>query len=403
MPLTETRLRALKPKDKPYKVADDRGLYIEVSPSGGKLWRFRYRIGTVEKKLSIGSYPEINLKDARQAAYEARVKVASGGDPAMDKRKQKIRSEFLSAQTFEAVAREYIDEMMVQNGRADATIIKANFFLDQLTDAIGSRPIDEIEPFEVLAPLTHLLELEIARALKPLTLKRLEELHGLSGQRQRPVRNSRSGRIALLVPARSILADDGTRVARFELLRPLKRSHITEDQLAESSWEDVSVDDFRDAWVTEVEEARSSHKRERLYLATGLLLPVWDKLPSDFVRVSRISAADDRSLLGREVPAHCVPDLCQALGLERDQTLSADDIVQTVLATGRAMEFPGREQLMVKRSLVNGSQRLELTGWSAARLDWYKAQGCFTEIIRYQTRIFVPIEGAASVIARLVA
>ena len=54
MPLTETRLRALKPKDKPYKVADDRGLYIEVSPAGGKLWRFRYRIGPVEKKLSIG-------------------------------------------------------------------------------------------------------------------------------------------------------------------------------------------------------------------------------------------------------------------------------------------------------------------------------------------------------------
>ncbi len=250
---------------------------------------------------------------------------------------------------------------------------------------------------------THLLELEIARALKPLTLKRLEELYGLTGQRQRPVRNARSGRVALLVPARSILTDDGSRVSRFELLRPLKRSHITEDQLAESSWEDVSVDAFRDAWSNEVEEARTSHKRERLYLATGLLLPVWDKLPSDFVRVSRISAADGRSLLGREVPVHCVPELCRALGLEREQTLSADDIVQTVLATGRAMEFAGREQLMVKRSLVNGSQRLELTGWSAARLNWYKAQGCFTEIIRYQTRLFVPIEGAASVIARLAA
>ncbi|MBN8829563.1 MAG: strawberry notch family protein [Sphingomonadales bacterium] len=250
---------------------------------------------------------------------------------------------------------------------------------------------------------THLLELEIARALKPLTLRRLEELHGMSGQRQRPVRNSRSGRIALLVPARSILADDGTRVARFELLRPLKRSYVTADQLAESSWEDVSIDAFRDAWSTEVEETRASHKRERLYLATGLLLPIWDKLPSDFVRVSRISAADGRSLLGREVPVHCVPELCRALGLEREQTLSADDIVQTVLATGRAMEFAGREQLMVKRSLVNGSQRLELKGWSAARLDWYKAQGCFAEIIRYQTRIFVPIEGAVSVIARLAA
>ena len=55
-----------------------------------------------------------------------------------------------------------------------------------------------------------------------------------------------------------------------------------------------------------------------------------------------------------------------------------------------------------KRSLVNGTQRLELADWSAAQLDWYKAQGCFTEIIRYQTRLFVPIEGAASVIARLV-
>ena len=248
---------------------------------------------------------------------------------------------------------------------------------------------------------THLLELEIARALKPLKLKRLEELHGLAGQRQQPVRNARSGRVALLVPARSILADDGTRVSRFELLRPLKRSHITEDQLAESSWEGISVEAFREAWTAEVDEARSSHKRERLYLATGLLLPVWDKLPSDFVRVSRISAADGRSLLGREVPLHCVPELCRALGLEREQTLSADDIVQTVLATGRAMEFAGREQLMVKRSLVNGSQRIELTGWSVARLDWYKAQGCFSEIIRYQTRLFVPIEGAASVIARL--
>ena len=139
MPLTETRLRALKPKDKPYKVADDRGLYIEVSPAGGKLWRFRYRIGPVEKKLSIGAYPEISLKQARQTAYEARHKIASGGDPAMEKRKQKIRAEFLSAQTFEAVAREYIDQMMVQSGRADATIVKANFFLEQLVDAIGSR------------------------------------------------------------------------------------------------------------------------------------------------------------------------------------------------------------------------------------------------------------------------
>ena len=184
-------------------------------------------------------------------------------------------------------------------------------------------------------------------------------------------------------------------IARFELVRPLKRSHITAEQLDESSWEPLGLEAFRAAWIAEVEEARSSHKRERLHLATGLLLPVWDKLPSDFVRVSRISASDGRSLLGREVPLHCVPELCRALGLEHVQTLSADDIVQSVLATGRAMEVKAREPLVLKRSLVNGAQRLELTGWSAARLDWYKAQGCFTEIIRYQTRLFVPLDGAA--------
>lgn len=156
MALTENKLRTLKPKDKSYKVADHRGLYIEVTPSGGKLWRFRYRIGNVEKKLAIGPYPEINLKQARNAADAARHSVAEGGDPAFEKRKKKIRDEFLSAQTFEAVAREYIEQMMVKNGLAQATLVKANYFLEQLTPSIGNRPIHDIEPFEVLAPLKRL-------------------------------------------------------------------------------------------------------------------------------------------------------------------------------------------------------------------------------------------------------
>ena len=269
-----------------------------------------------------------------------------------------------------------------------------------------------VEHFEVLSDTllrtdalsgatTHLLELEIARALKPLTLARLEELYGLTGNRQQVLRNSRSGRIGLLVPARSLLADDGTRVTRFELIRPLGRGHLTAEQLADSHWEPVDPATFRALWQAEADEAATSHKRERLHLATGLLLPVWDKLPSDFVRVSRISARDGHSLLGREVPLHCVPELCQALGFESDQAFSAEQVAEAVLGSGRPMPLKAREALTLKRSLVGGAQRLELTGWSAARLDWYKAAGCFTEIIRYQTRLFVPTEGAAAVLARL--
>jgi hypothetical protein len=248
---------------------------------------------------------------------------------------------------------------------------------------------------------THLLELEIARALKPLSLARLEERYGDDLVRLQPVRNARSGRVGLLVPARSILDDDGERISRFELVRPLKTGHLTADLLEDSHWQPLGHEAFRAAWTAEVDEAAVSLKRERLHLATGLLLPVWDKLPSDFVRVSRISAKDGGSLLGREVPIHAVPELFRALGLEHQNTLSSDEIAQAVLSSGRPMHVGGREGLMLKRSLVGGSQRLELAGWGAARLDWYKAQGCFTEIIRYQSRLFLPLDGAATILCRL--
>ena len=78
MSLTENQLKALKPKGKSYKIADERGLYVEVSPTGGKLWRYRYRVGKIEKKLSIGTYPDLSLKEARHAALEARMVVANG-------------------------------------------------------------------------------------------------------------------------------------------------------------------------------------------------------------------------------------------------------------------------------------------------------------------------------------
>ena len=269
-----------------------------------------------------------------------------------------------------------------------------------------------VESFEVLSDTllrtdsvsgatTHLLELEIARALKPLRLERLDQLEGARGGRQRFLRNARSGRAALLVPARSLLADDGTRITRYELVRPLKRGHLTAEQLAESSWEPVDEATFRTAWQAEVDEALSSLKRERLHLATGLLLPVWDKLPADHVRVSRISASDGRSLLGREVPLHAVAEICGALGLDAAPSIAPDELVRAVLTSGRPMAVKAREALMLQRRLVNSSHRLELTGWSASRLDWYKAQGCFTEIIRFQTRLFVPLEGAVVVLTRI--
>ena len=116
----------------------------------------------------------------------------------------------------------------------------------------------------------------------------------------------------------------------------------------------------------------------------------------------RIAADDGRSLLGREIPSASLAELGEKLGLDVSLDMPPDELAATVLRTGKPLPLRGVEDLIVKRSLVNSSQRLELAGFSAARLPWYKAQGCFTEIIRYQTRLFVPVDRAAAVLERLV-
>jgi hypothetical protein len=118
--------------------------------------------------------------------------------------------------------------------------------------------------------------------------------------------------------------------------------------------------------------------------------------------VIRMAADDGRSLLGREIPAAALGELGTKLGLEISSDLPPDELAVAVLRSGRALLFRGVEDLILKRSLVNGSQRLELSGFSAARLAWFKAQGCFTEIIRYQTRLFVPVDRAGTVLSGLI-
>lgn len=248
---------------------------------------------------------------------------------------------------------------------------------------------------------THLLRVELARRLRPLTLERVLDLRAARSDAV-PMLNRRSGKAAVLVRARSLLSDDGLPIERYELIRPTKREHLPCYRLEETSWERVAVEKFASAWSEEAGEAAATVRRETLHLATGLLLPVWDKLPDDLVQVIRIAADDGRSLLGREVPLACLGDLAAKLGLDIALEVPPDELAATVLRTGKPMPFRNIDEVTIKRSLVNGSQRLELIGFSPARLAWYKAQGCFTEIIRYQTRLFVPVDQAAAVLESLV-
>jgi len=247
---------------------------------------------------------------------------------------------------------------------------------------------------------THLLRIELARRLRPMSFERLLELRD-SRPDAVPMLNGRSGKAALRINARSLMSEEGLPIARYELIRPVKREHLPCDRLEETSWERASDAAFAEAWRAEVHEAEANLRRETLHLATGLLLPVWDKLPDDHVQVIRIAADNGRSLLGREIPAASLAELGAKLGLDISLDVPPDELATTVLRSGKPLPFRGVEDLTLKRSLVNGAQRLELAGYDPARLPWYKAQGCFTEIIRYQTRLFVPAGRAAEVLALL--
>jgi hypothetical protein len=213
--------------------------------------------------------------------------------------------------------------------------------------------------------------------------------------------NRKSGKAALRINARSLMSEEGLPIARYELVRPLKPEYLSCDRLHETSWEPASLEAFEPSWRAEVRDAEGTVRREILHLATGLLLPVWDKLPDEQVQVIRIAADDGRSLLGRSIPATSLGELGAKLGLDVSLDIPPGEIAASVLRTGRPLPFRGIETLTLKRSLVNGSQRLELAGFAPARLSWYKAQGCFTEIIRYQTRLFVPVDRAADVLGGL--
>lgn len=245
---------------------------------------------------------------------------------------------------------------------------------------------------------TQLLTLEAQWAPK---FTPLGEIVMRIGPTTRLLRNGRSSRVALLMPDRTRLMDDGTPVASYTLVRPGGRSWITADELAESHWDDCDRAAFDLAWQAEADDLAAKPYTERFYLATGRLLPIWNLL-GDEAQVRRLVTQDGRSLLGRIVPADAVNALLDKLGLGDRVVLTADQLVEAALA-GKVVPIDALAGVSLKRSRVNGEHRLEVIGFDPRALASWKARGCFTEIIQYQTRLFVPVNDARDIVAGLAA
>ncbi|HTT06192.1 MAG TPA: integrase arm-type DNA-binding domain-containing protein, partial [Steroidobacteraceae bacterium] len=146
--LTDTDLRAAKPKDKPYKLRDEKGLHLLVTPSGGRLWRLRYRFGGRETMCSLGSYPEISLKRARERRDQNRVLIAEGIDPVA----QRAAAKAAGSDTFEAVAREWL--AIHRREVAEDTYEHTRRRLEQFVyPRLGQRPVAKIGAQDLLAVL----------------------------------------------------------------------------------------------------------------------------------------------------------------------------------------------------------------------------------------------------------
>lgn len=152
MALTDTKIRNAKRGLKPHKLYDERGLFLLVQPSGGKLWRLKYRYLGKEKKLSLGIYPDVTLKDARKRRDEARSMLANGLDPSREKKRKLEAAKLGNDNTFKLVGEEYITRIE-QEGRAAVTISKTRWLLSLMDQEIGGLPVNDITPAELLGAL----------------------------------------------------------------------------------------------------------------------------------------------------------------------------------------------------------------------------------------------------------
>ncbi|WP_461209469.1 tyrosine-type recombinase/integrase [Desulfocurvus sp. DL9XJH121] len=148
MPLTATLIRNVKPQAKPQKLFDGRGLFLLVSPKGGKWWRFKYRIEGKEKLISLGTYPDVSLKEAREQRDKVRKMVAKGIDPSSARKAEQA----VEKDTFEAIALEWLDKQtsIWVPSHAQRQIRRLE---QHVLPYLGDIPIKDITPPTLLAVL----------------------------------------------------------------------------------------------------------------------------------------------------------------------------------------------------------------------------------------------------------
>jgi hypothetical protein len=189
-------------------------------------------------------------------------------------------------------------------------------------------------------------------------------------------------------------------VRRVNLIRPTSSEKVNADQFRASTWQEVGQEKFQKLWQQEVSKA-PEFEVDSFYLITGLLLPIWNRLDAENMRVFRLQTDSGEKLLGRLVHAENIAAVYRNLGISETPKLTADEVFQAAFQRREVVPLVRGWQL--RSSSVMGNQRLEITGVrQEAEVTCLKACGCMTEMINWKLRVFIPInEKAVAVIEKI--
>jgi predicted RNA methylase len=224
---------------------------------------------------------------------------------------------------------------------------------------------------------------------RPVTL--VEALDHLDDPGARLLINERSGRAAVQIPTTSIMLDDGEIERRVRLIRPMEAHNIPIKMMDETHWVQAERIAFTAAWDAEAAEV-PEYVDSTIHVVSGLLLPIWKRLPNESTRVYRLQADDGERIVGRRVsPAWVAGALATGAS-----TLTPDDAFMALMDGKTILDLT--EGLQLRRVRVMGANRIELSGFTDAMRDRLRAYGLFHEIISWKLRMFVPTDGTGAAI-----
>ena len=203
--------------------------------------------------------------------------------------------------------------------------------------------------------------------------------------------NERSGRAAVQIPAPSLMLDDGEIERRVRLIRPMEQHHASLKMMADSHWQEADRETFAAIWQREVSEV-PTFTESTIHMVSGLLLPVWKRLPNESTRVYRLQTDDGERIIGRRVSpawaANAASTGATNLGVEDAYAALIDGRTILDLAEG----------LQLRRVRVMGANRIELSGFTDAMRDRLRSYGLYSEIISWKLRFFVPVDATGPTI-----